>query len=412
LAVVALAAVATSATAWQVHVGHGFGEDVAQAVAFLPHGDVIAGGTTQRSGDQGVATVVRLTGGGRLAWQAYIEPRGSQVRAILVDGRGDVVVGALVGGDDESDLGLYVVTKLDGRTGAERWRFDTQALRGSVALDDRDDVVVGFGQQIDDGGMLRTVCSRLDGRNGRERWRSTPCGEHVAIGLGGDVVATYGGVVRRLSAERGTEIWHTEVGVVAQLLRTGTDGTIVLADETDVELLDGDGTRRWRHGFDLPPPLGGIRDIALDPGGDVIVVGSTTFVPDAGTDVLVARLAAADGRERWRRTLDGGGDLDTDRAVAVGLGRRGRVMVAARLSDGSSRSLAVLDLDGRTGGVRWIRYPRGEGGLPTALAVDDCGRVAVGGALTSPQGEADDHGEATFVVLRLTGRTFGPIRVY
>jgi hypothetical protein len=135
-------------------------------------------------------------------------------------------------------------------------------------------------------------------------------------------------------------------------------------------------------------------------------------VPDAGSDVLVARLASADGRERWRRTLDGSGDLDVDRAVAVGLGRRGRVVVAARLSDGSSRSLAVLDLDGRTGGVRWIRYPRGVGGLPTTLAVDERRHVAVGGAMTSPEGEADDHSEATFVVLRLTGRAFGPIRVY
>lgn len=411
LAVIALA---TSAAAWQVHVGTGFGEDRAGAVAFLPDGDVVAGGLTERSGDAGVATVVRLTHGGRLAWKTLIEPRASQVTAVAVDGAGDVFGGVLLGGVDESDLGRFGVVALDGRTGRERWRHvDPLAIRGTLALDERGTVVIGRVQAPDEDGDARRVCSALDGATGTERWRREECGEQVAVLAGHDVVAAGGGVVRRLAGADGAETWRADVGLSPRLLRTGGGDGIVVADDTEILLLDGaGGSVRWRRTLDrVSPPVGGIHDVALGPSGDVIVAGGSTFEPGAGTQLVVVRLARATGGERWRTVLDGDDALlDLDAARAVGVDRRGDVLVAATLGESGASRVAVLALDGATGAVRWQRHARGDGGVADALALGAHGAIAVGGGLVAP-GTSDDDTVASFLVLHLTGRALGPVRV-
>lgn len=405
---VAVAAWAAPALAWQVHVGTGFGEDRAQAVAFLPRGDVVAGGLTERSGDQGVATVVRLTAGGRLAWKALLEPRGSQVKSIAADHHGDVVVGALLGGEDETDLGRFAAVKLDGRTGAERWRFGDSASRdGTIALDDQGDVVVGTVLEVDF--EVERVCAKVDGRTGGEHWRRGGCGQHVAIIDGRDVVAAGGGTLRRLAGADGDELWSTMTHPAARLIRVAGDG-VVAGGGAHVAAWDArDGAVRWQRTIDAFGE-NGIRDLAPD-GGDVIVAGESAFVNDVGRDAVVARLAGDDGRMLWIRTLDGGDDLDLDAADAVGIGRGGDVIVAARLQEAASRRrLAVLALDGSTGTVRWMRYARGEGGIAAALATAPRGTVAIGGGMTSPRAGDDDVTSASFLVLRLAGRAIGPVR--
>lgn len=405
---------ATSAAAWQVHVGTGFGEDRADAVAFLPSGDVVAGGFTERSGDQGVATVVRLTRGARLAWKTRLEPRASQVTAMAVDGAGDVFGGVLLGGVDESNLGSFGVVALDGRTGRERWRHvDPLAIGGTLAPGQRGTVVVGWLEPPQEEGDARRVCSALDGETGAERWRREDCGEQVAVLAESDLVAAGGGVVRRLAVADGAETWRADVGLSPRLLRTGAGDGIVVADDTEIVLLDGaDGSVRWRRTIDrVSPPVGGIHDVALGPSGDVIVAGGSTFEPGAGTQLVVARLARANGRERWRTVLDGDDALlDLDAARAVGVDRRGDVLVAATLAETGASRVAVLALDGATGAVRWRRNARGNGGVTYALALGTHGAIALGGGLVAP-GTNDADVVASFLVLRLTGRALGPVRV-
>jgi hypothetical protein len=112
----------------------------------------------------------------------------------------------------------------------------------------------------------------------------------------------------------------------------------------------------------------------------------------------------------WGRLGHRGALLDLDAARAVGVDRRGDVLVAATLGETGTSRVGVLALDGATGGVRWRRHARGNGGVTDALALGAHGAIAIGGGLVAP-GATAAAAVASFLMLRLTGRALGPVRV-
>jgi len=131
-----------------------------EIVRIDPAGDVVVARFLEAGA---AAQVVKLAGGtGEVRWQAIVARPTERTRTTLaleLDAAGDVLVAGGDGGDYPIALDLFVA-KLDGASGAERWRHE---LRGTstdedyalnqadaIAVDARGDVVV-HGRLVDHG---------------------------------------------------------------------------------------------------------------------------------------------------------------------------------------------------------------------------------------------------------------------
>jgi len=129
--------------AWEAHFGELDLPAEAFVVTFDDGGNVLAAGYTHRAGDFAYGTVAKLAPDGALLWKG-IDERGSEVQSRDVVAGGDVIVGGTTNAKDETDNGQPTVTKLDGETGAVRWRHaDHASLHcASEGLTDADGNVV------------------------------------------------------------------------------------------------------------------------------------------------------------------------------------------------------------------------------------------------------------------------------
>jgi hypothetical protein len=139
--------------------------------------------------------------------------------------------------------------------------------------------------------------------------------------------------------------------------------TAVQGGVTFVSVLAPDLGQRWEH------PAGGVPVVA--PNGDVVVALPGDV---AGDTVTIARLAAADGAERWRASLPVGPQFSPSaRAETVVVAADGDVVVAGSIRSSASFDAVVLRLAADTGVVRWTYR------LDPADAVSDgAGDVIVG----------------------------------
>jgi hypothetical protein len=419
------------AGAWQTHVGsgNGVGEDWALAVAIGTDRNIIAAGVTRMSGDTGYATVVKLSRTGRLLWRRIVDPLGSFSDFVAIDAQGNVVVGGMAGGYDESYHGYFTVAKLDGRTGNDLWQHPVpDSVSGTVMTDHVGDVVLTEVRWIPDpqdpDGQLRHDCVKLAGANGSELWRREDCGGSVwGVDAAGDVLVLGTSALVRLSGSTGDELWRATLDLRLPGQLSPPARPAVLDPEGDVVIARGDvvakvavatGTVAWRHEISgLAGVLGGVRDFTTDAAGDVMVVGSTPFVFGLGTDFTIVKLSGADGGERWRRVMSGDDSLPGGaiaRPVGIEVDRRGNVIVAGTMQRPRERNwYLVTKLRGTTGSSQWSRHLRGAGGACRALAIDGHGTVAVGGALYPPGAEFLEA--PSFVVARVTGPS-RRVRVY
>lgn len=147
----------------------------------------------------------------------------------------------------------------------------------------------------------------------------------------------------------------------------------------------------WQVSLDGTGPGPGVAGtVAVASNGDVIAGGQLdhTFT---GIDFTVARLAAADGAERWRRVLPGPtGDVllrGHDTAVAVALDPLGDVVAAGRTSaPGVPVQYTVVKLAGATGAVLWRWDEPSSSGKPIAIAVAADGDVYVASSVVGEAG--------------------------
>jgi outer membrane protein assembly factor BamB len=203
--------------------------------------------------------------------------------------------------------------------------------------------------------------------------------------------------VLKISGSDGTEIWRHSVQCFdrgsASALTLAADGDLIATgnvlnlvtfdDLVAVKLSSADGSELWRrdvdgggNGYDFGS------DVALDPGGDVVVAGGLNE-PMAYPDLAVLKLSSADGSEIWRSLTDAGaGGLP---AVRVSVDGGGDLVAAGQLSFADSGGdFAVVKLGGSDGRELWQRTVSGAQNATDYLgdvALDSQGDVVAVGSM-------------------------------
>ena len=375
----------TGAERWRQEIngfvfGQSPGHDQAVAVAVDAADDVAVAGGIADEGRSRVFAVVKLDGEtGREQWRALIHGNSfagqESARAVAFDAAGDVLAAGFLHNQHPRafDSDLFVV-KLAGKDGTELWRRIVPSQhRGdafALALDRSGDVVVaGLLSQAATGSDFIVV--KLAGATGDERWRRVVTGaatyssaaRALAVDAVGDVVAigkvvdaTTGGdvVVLKLDGQTGAETWrYTQAnGRFARDVGIDPDGHVVVLEtlsEPDgtttlgaLELDGRTGTMRWAR--TLAHEINQHACLAIDDAGDVVVTGTTT----RGA-LLIAKLASDGGKERWRRSITGsaGGH---GHGAAVAVDAAGDVAVVGQTTNlGSGFDFAVLKVRGDDG---------------------------------------------------------------
>jgi hypothetical protein len=328
-------------------------------------GDVLVTGTVFRTSTPSGVAVVKLAGAdGHVLWRVEFDganPESEGPSTVVIDRNGDVILGGMTGVDHDGILAV----KLDGRSGAERWRGRYPGAGGVldlelvVAVDVHGDVALVGG--FTDSGVSRTGTVKVSGVDGRLLWRSIMGGPNdfgqataVATDGLGDVV------------------------VIGAFTNGGVDFAA-----TVVKLDGASGAQRWRRSFDgTAHDLDYANGVAVDPEGNVLVVGAIVN-EDTYSDVLVVKLAP-DGSDVWRREIDGGDGLyDAGNAVAI-IGQR--IVVAAEINGNNEDdpSFAAFGLDAGSGAETWRFLKRGSFGgrdRATLVAASASGTVVVAGSL-------------------------------
>ena len=400
------------ATAWQTVVAtrrHADSELPAD-VAVDRRGDVIIAATTSGA----LFTVVKLSGqSGRMLWRAGIPSSEACLRfgcptlagRVAFDPTGDVLAGGSIGTGAFPGVPTALLVKLSTTTGAEVWRY------ASSSFPSVDDFVVDrvgdLYARTSASDAKKSAVIRVDGRTGAETWRWKPDDggvTAVALGPGGTILAavkappqvflvtldksrgvvlsslasdvlrdfapntesTYAfaatgdlivegpdasmtaGRVARVSLATGGTAWSNAVSDTYPVpsLTIDSSGDIVVLgppSENVIKVSGETGQRKWTRGFATT----WIRGIAPYPGGDVVGTGGGRCRVQGKVApsflhcrLEVLRLSAADGRLRWRRTIrsqqftDASGSIvaidGSGNAVAVGYGfkkQRYRVVV-------------------------------------------------------------------------------------
>lgn len=161
-------------------------------------------------------------------------------------------------------------------------------------------------------------------------------------------------------------------------------GNLIVVESASVaKRARGDGAELWRtRVVEVVDNVNFLGAVAVDAAGDVVVTG---VVAELGTlsDVLVVKLSGADGRVLWRHRFDGPGN-SADYGIDVTFDASGDVIVGG-VSHLIAEDMLALKIDGRTGEKKWHAVVPGPGvgqdqGL--AVAVDANGDVAVAGDST------------------------------
>jgi outer membrane protein assembly factor BamB len=320
------------------------------AAALALRGDTVFMGGTLRPGGWITAALVAIDANtGAERWRHTFQGAGALalnlVHDLAVDPAGDVIGVGEIYEDGESTE--FVVVKVDGETGAERWFHRLVGVpflndaANTVAVDSAGHVTAA-GYSTDADGRFHLAVVQLDGTTGDERWRRTDVlGQAftIAVDAAGDVV----------------------VG--------GTIGDYFVEVAPGVTKLDGEtGADVWTHL--VSPAVAGAIDavpsLELTADGDVLAVsqvGYVSFDPDG----RVVRLDGGTGAVEWQHDVEG------LLARRVALGGDGAVGVTGQRFG----SFAVLLLDASTGVAGSLtRVLPGEG---EDLVFDASGAVVAAG---------------------------------
>ncbi len=402
LALLLLAASANQASAWQ-RTFHGPTD--AWLLAVGPARELVAVLSVPTEGRALGFAVVKMQGNPPAeVWRHRVVGEGDEpsagALALVVDRAGDVVVNARIETVHTADQATII--KLDGGTGAERWRHvvrgvgtysSEQYLYPMVANAGGDVVVAGSVSTVEAVGRYGDFAViQLDGTTGEERWRYTfaPPGVHagsveaLAVDARDDVLAAGyvstdgpGGVIAvKLDGGTGAERWRTTVdrATRSQDIRLDSAGSAFLA----ASVKDDAGTGSYFGAVALDTATGAVRwatpvvlvagmwgeayRIAVDLHGDLVTAGvghtSTRDTRDGAerlTDVVVAKFAGSTGVERWRRVLGGTYHEDDDGGPLVVDGAGDVYAAGTFFNLKTCYDIGLVKLDRATGAVVWSR---------------------------------------------------------
>jgi hypothetical protein len=255
-----------------------------------------------------------------------------------------------------------VVVKLDGRTGAERWRHVGDVrFPGSLVTDAAGDVLVG-GARVLAGDVAVGVVGKIAGATGAEAWTSEPLwGATVALATDArqDVLA-----VGYASSYQGEDLPLLYASAAAKL-----DGAT--------------GATLWRRPLDVLGTNVEVVAAAVDADGSLVVAARE--VPGR---TWLARLAADDGRMVWALALGARDDVAFD-VRALHVRRPGEVVVAGGVREGEGGlAFTVVSVDtgaiGRpsgSAGRRCVLRLAGAAGAGPRRQIGGCTRLESGAAL-------------------------------
>lgn len=306
------------------------------AVAIGANDDPVVGGTAPRTGRNGnratVARLARRSGDTVWVWNPDAAGEGigyDAVAQVLVDAQRDVVVGGDV--EPEPATRRPYVVKLDGLTGAERWRFEPPA---GCSADRLGGLVLGPGGQpiVALQSCGAAIVAALDPDTGLPVWERAADAAAATLAVApGDRVAVHtadgdGIDVRMLDAVSGDELWRWVPGgetLLGGYLMVASTGEVLLtmravvvfpggafAMRPTVLALDGaSGAERWR----LP---------AGAPGSGVVALTDALAWIDAegtgGSPAIVRAVHVATGDNGGRRVLRGVGSIAAAAATPDG----------------------------------------------------------------------------------------------
>jgi cysteine-rich repeat protein len=302
-AVVKLAG-ATGTELWrQVLIGPGT-DDRAVDVAFDAAGNAVVTGTTSALGGDQFTVAKLASGDGHVLWRTEVTT-GFQGLAVIVDRAGDVVAGG---------SGAVTVVKLDGATGAEKWRsgIPIGPLQGTVyalAADANNDIVATG--VINEGRLFGSVV-KLASATGNQIWGRDVSGNRVVIDSLDAILGEgdyFSGGVTALSLTDGTTHWAASLPGPVFGLELGPTGDIVVGSQgvgAQVSALAAtDGTQLWARTF--APYVVQEGSVAVDASGNVVFAGTLTdhWGNDLFPGFTAALIAGADGTELWQRSDNG-----------------------------------------------------------------------------------------------------------
>lgn len=354
------------------------------------------------------------------AWSVPV-PAAVQLRSITSDRLGCPLVGGV---RQRNGLSTVYAAKL--RTdGTVVWSTDTSEaqINGEileVQVDSSGDLYV-TGTETFEGGRTAPFAARYAGTDGRLRWHTTVApadlgspvtegtGESLSLGTKGQVIVggsvrTEGqalGIVCRLSPADGATQWcwtgdnvvvrDTAVDRAGDAVATGTFFLAVKLDGTS-------GTEEWRttapgaQAQELGYPQ--MRTLALDKSGNVTVGGSLRDTLNDTRAFYTSALSAKTGRPLWENAGTPGYTFEAPARLLP----FGSYLLAGGRQGGSP---VVLDLQARTGRLRWRQAP---------WSVDDYSDVALGVADLATDGKCafalgtDYPGRLLLTALTSTGK--------
>ena len=281
--------------------------------------------------------------------------------------------------------------------------------------------VSGFGSDNEDDDLRGTLI-RLEGRTGRELWRfALDSPRRIVLGPQGNPIAAGGGDrVAKHSAFTGFPLWQANlVGsyraaavdpsgdvIVVGSLAADVDGQPVCGQELAVAKVSGmGGGELWRWTLEKSEPgCQSAKAVAVDGSGDVIAVGGPSSTRPSG-DFTVVKLSGSAGTELWTVEIDGTGS-GNDVAHSVVVDATGDVIAAGHLTNsGTRRDLTVIKLSGASGGEVWRAEIDGSASgddswwRGTSVTLDGFGDVIAAGTLQNVETNWD------FGVVKLDGTT-------
>jgi hypothetical protein len=297
---------------------------------------------------------------------------------LLLDALGDVISTGMLGSDDVE----VFVLKNAASTGSEIWRYQAtlgcqDRVMAAVAIDSQGYIVAVGGCR--DSSLTRAAfVAKLDPADGYEVWRSDIRDGHlvsVAVDSSDNVIAAgswfgasnEGFFALKLDGESGSELWRSVINGAADNVDTGLSVAVDHMDDpiisgllydrpafshpdfTVFKLAAADGSETWRFSIDSVSAHGGTAEkVVIDTNGDVIAAGQAVLVD--WCDLVVVKVANATGGEIWRAVLDEPTIGSCDAANTIELDINDDVLVAAKPS---VTIYSVIKYSGSTGVELW-----------------------------------------------------------